>query len=93
MYDVKPNFNINVLKNELGETFHVVFKLKNLEDHYLGLSQLYMTWRNENELKQNNQSNQDRYKDIEYDILCNTKKHEAFLEIVYEVLQNFSIAE
>ena len=57
MYDVKPNFNINVLKNELGETFHVVFKLKNLEDHYLGLSQLYMTWRNENELKQNNQSN------------------------------------
>ena len=51
MYDVKPNFNINVLKNELGETFHVVFKLKNLEDHYLGLSQLYMTWRNENELK------------------------------------------
>ena len=50
--DVKLNPNIFVLKNELGEMrkrsrpcvirFHKVSKLKNLEQHYLRLLQLYM---------------------------------------------------
>ena len=43
-------------------------KLKRPEEHYLRLLQLYMPWRNENELKQDNQSYEDRYKEVEGDI-------------------------
>ena len=43
--------------------------------------QLYMTWRNEDELKQENQSG---------DILFNIKKHEPYFNIDYEELQNFN---
>ena len=53
------------------------------------LLQLYMSWRNENELKQDNQSYEDRYKEVKGDILCNIKKHEPYLDIHYEELQNF----
>ena len=70
--DVKLNPNIIVLKNELGEMwkgsrpsiicFHKVSKLKSPEEHYLRLLQLYMRWRNENELKQDKQSYEDKYK-------------------------------
>ena len=59
--DVKLNRNIIVLKIELGEMrkrsrhcvirFHKVSKLKSPEEHYLRLLQLYIPWRNENELK------------------------------------------
>ena len=94
--DVKLNPNIIVLKNELGEMqklsqpcvicFHKVSKLKSPEEHYLRLLQLYMPWRNENELKQANQSYEDRYKEVEGDILCNIKKHEPYLYMDYEEL-------
>ena len=87
--DVKLNPNIIVLKNELGEMwkgsrpsiicFHNVSKLKSPEEHYLRLLQLYMPWRNENELKQDNQSYEDRHKELEDDILWNIKKHEKLL--------------
>ena len=79
--DVKVNPNVTVSKNELGEMqkrsqpcvicFHKVSKLKSPEEYYLTLSQLCIPWRNENELKQDNQS-------YEVDILCNTKKQEPF---------------
>ena len=49
-------------------------KLKSPEGHYLRLLQLYIPWRNENELKQDNQSYEDRYKEVEGDILSNIKK-------------------
>ena len=72
--DVKLNPIIIVLKNELGEMrkrsrpcvirFHKVSKLKSPEEHYLRLLQLYMPWRNENELKQDNQSHENRYKEV-----------------------------
>ena len=73
-----------------------VFKvpeLKSPEGHYLRLLQLYMSWRNENELKQGNQSYEDRYKEVEDDILCNIKKHEPYLDINYEELQNFNFVQ
>ena len=94
------NPNIIVLKNELGEMlkrsrpcvihFHKVSTLKSSEGHYFRLLQLYMPWRNENELKQDNQSYEDRYKEVEGDILCNIKKHEPYLDINYEELQDFN---
>ena len=51
--------------------FHKVSKLKSPEEHYLILLQLYMPWRNENELKQGNRIYENRYKEVEGDMLCN----------------------
>ena len=45
-----------------------------------------MPWRNENELKQDNQSYEDRYKEVQGDILHNVKKDEPYLDINYEEL-------
>ena len=56
-------------------------ELKSPEEHYLILIQLYMPRRNENGSKQENQSYEDRYKEVEGDILCNIKKHELYLDI------------
>ena len=91
-----------VLKNELGEIwkacrsclirFHKVFKSKNSEKHYLRLLQLYMPCINKNELKQDNQSYEDRCEGFEGDILCNIKKHEPYL-VKHEELQNFSFVQ
>ena len=109
--DVKLNLNIIVLKNELGEMrkhsrprvvcFHKVSKLKSLEEHYFRLLQLYMPWRNENELKQDNQSYEDKYEEVEGDILCvcvcvcvcvciciYMYMYKPYLDINYEELQN-----
>ena len=52
-----------------------------------------MPWRNENELRQENQSCEDRYKEVEGNILCNIKKHEPYLDIDYEELQNFNFVQ
>ena len=70
--------------------FHKVSKLKNPEENYLRLLQLYMPWRNESDLKQDNKSYEDRYKEVEDDIMCNVTKHERYLDIDYEELENFS---
>ena len=48
-----------------------------------------MSWRNENELKQDNQSYEDRYKEVDTDILSNIKKHELYMDVDFEELQNF----
>ena len=97
--DVKPNPNIIVLKNELGEMrkhsrpcvirFHEVSKLNSPEDHYLRFLQLYMPWRNENVLTQDNRGYKERYKQVEVGIWCDMKKHEPYLAVDYEDLQNF----
>ena len=73
--------------------FHKVSKLKSPEEHHLRLLKLYMPWRNENELKKGSQSYEDRYKEVEGDILCNIKKHEPYLDINYEELQNFNFVQ
>ena len=49
-----------------------------------------MPKRNESELKQDNKSYKDRYKEVEVDIMCNVMKHEPYLDIDYEELKNFS---
>ena len=38
-------------------------------------------------------SYEDRYKEVKCDILCNIKKHEPYLEIHYEELQNFDFVQ
>ena len=49
-----------------------------------------MPCRNEIELKQDNKSYGDRYKEVEDDIMCNVTKHGSYLDIDYEELENFS---
>ena len=71
--------------------FHKVSKLKNPEEHYLRLLQLHMPWRNE--LKPYEKSYEDRYKEVEDDIMCNVTKHEPYLDIDYEELGNFSFVQ
>ena len=44
-------------------------------------------------LKIQTQSYEDRYKEVEGDILCNIKKHEPYLDIGYEELQNFNFVQ
>ena len=51
-----------------------------------------MPWGNENELKQDSHSYEDRYKEDEGDILCNIKK-QPYLDINYEELQNFNFVQ
>ena len=70
--------------------FHKVSELKSPEEHYSRLLQLHMPLRNENELKQDNRSYDDKYNEIGGDILCNIKKHEPYLDIDYEELENFN---
>ena len=40
-----------------------------------------MPWIDENKVKQDNLSYEDRYKEVEGDILYNMKKHEPYLNI------------
>ena len=49
-----------------------------------------MSQRNKSELKQDNKGYEDRYKEVEDDIMCNVTKHEPYLDIDYEELENFS---
>ena len=97
--DVEPNLNLIALKNKHGEmskcnrhcviSFHKGSKLKNPEEHYMRLLQLYMPCRNEVELKQD-KSYRDRYNEVEDDIMCNVTKHGSYLNIDYEEPENFS---
>ena len=49
-----------------------------------------MSQRNKSELKRDNKGYEDRYKEVEDDIMCNVTKHEPYLDIDYEELENFS---
>ena len=100
---MEPSTNVIVLKDELGEMrkrsrpcvmrYHKVTKTKDSEQYYLILLQLYMPWRNESQLKEDTQSYEDKYNEVESDILCNIKKHEPYLDIDYEELHNYDMSE
>ena len=68
--------------------FHKVCKLKSPEEHYLRRLQSYIPRENENELKQDNHSYEDRYKELAGDILCDIKK-QPYLDVDCEELQKF----
>ena len=44
-------------------------------------------------MKQDNQSHEDRCKEVEGDILCNIRKHKPYLDIDYEELQKFNYVQ
>ena len=55
--------------------------------------QLYEPRRNENDLKQDNQSYEDRYKEIECYILYDIKRHEPYFDIDYEEMWNINFVQ
>ena len=57
------------------------------EEHYLSLLQLYMPLGNEI----GNQCYEDRYKEVEGDILYNIKKHEPYLDIDHKEFRNYNL--
>ena len=88
----KPKSEIITLKNEMGKMrkrtrpcimrYHKVSKMKDPEMYYLILLQLYLPWRDENELKGNFSSYQEMYADVESDIKPNILKHDPYFEEV-----------
>ena len=98
----KINDNI-VLKNDFGEMrkrerpcvirFHKVTKMTNSEVYFLRLLQLYMPWRNEDELKGDYETYEDKYNEIESSIKPNLEKHEPYLDIDYDDLDNPYLSE
>ena len=76
--DVKVNPYVIVLRNGFGETwkcsrpwvihFQKVPQLKTWKKHCFRLLQLYMPWRNFNDLEQDSQSCEDRYKAVDGNI-------------------------
>ena len=71
---VPPNPNIVVLKNNLGEMrkrkrpcvirFHNMSILKSPEEYYLRILQLYLPWRDENDLKYDNGTYATKYEEV-----------------------------
>ena len=99
---VPPNPNIVVLKNNLGEMrkqnrpciirFHKISILKSPEEYYLRILQLYLPWRDENDLK-HNATYATKYGAVESDILDNIKRHEPYLHLDYDDLYNHQTLE
>ena len=63
-------------------------KLKNPELHYLRIVQLYLPWRNEDELKHQDGTYESKYKEVENEISVNIKRHEPYVDIDYEEIYN-----
>ena len=100
---VPLNPNCIVLKDNLGQMrkrsrpcvirFHKVSKLKNPESHYLRIVQLYLPWRNEDELKHEDGTYESKYKEVENEISVNRKRHEPYVDIDYEEIYNRDLQE
>ena len=58
------------------------------EAYYLRILQLYFPWRKERDLKNEIQTYEEKYHDVENHILSNLRKHEPNIEIDYEELSN-----
>ena len=101
--EVPLNPNCIVLKDNLGQMrkrskpcvirFHKVSKLKIPEGYYLRLVQLYLPWRNEDELKHEDGTYKSKYKEVENEILVNIKQHKPYVDIDYEDIYNCDIHE
>ena len=88
---VKKKKNDIVLKNNLGEMkkrtfpcvmrYHKGSKLKNPEHYYMTLLQLYLPWRNEDNLKDGCSSYQEKFDSVEPDIKPNIERHDCFYGI------------
>ena len=67
----------------------MIYHAKNSEQYYQRVLQLYMLCRNENELISNKQNCEEKFKEVEHLINSNIKRHEPFIHIEYDDLNNF----
>ena len=67
--------------------------MKCSEEFYLRILQLYMPWRDENELKEENETYEDRYNEVESSIADSIDRHEPFLDIDYEELHSYDLSD
>ena len=54
--------------------FHTISKLESLEEYYLKLLQLHMSWQDENQLKECHQSYEEKYMEVIYSKLNDAQK-------------------
>ena len=73
--------------------YHKVSKQSCPEMFYMKMLQLYMPWRVESHLKEDNWSYEDKFNEVESAILSNINMHEPYLDIDYEELNNYDILE
>ena len=88
--EVEPTSRIIVLKNELGKMkkrsrpcvmrYHKVTKLKDSEQYYMILLQLYMPWRNEDNIKGDCPTYGEKFSADELSIKPNILKHDPNFE-------------
>ena len=88
--DIQSKGEIITLKDEMGKMrkrkrpcvmrYHKVSKLKDSELYYFILLQLYLPWRNEDELKGNFSTYEERYSNVESIIRRNILKHDPYFE-------------
>ena len=68
--------------------WHKVSKIKDPEEYYLKLLQLYLPWRDESELKHVNGTYESKFLQIEYQIQEAIQKHQAYDDIDLDDLEN-----
>ena len=73
--------------------YHNVSMLKNSEQYCQKVLQLYMPWQNESELASNKQSYEEKLKEFDHLINSNIKKHEPFINIECDDLNNSLILD
>ena len=91
------------IKNGLGKMrkqsrscvirYHNVYMLKNSEQYYQRVLESYMSWQNENELVSNKQIYKEKFKKVEHLINGNIKRHEPFINITYDDLNDSFILD
>jgi len=95
------------LKNKMGKMkkrqrpcvmrYHKISKLKDSEQYFMTLLQLYMPWRNEDELKGNSSTYCKKYQDVLSSIQVNIKKHncdfEKYDDVNLDDVRHFSESE
>ena len=99
-----PDSNeIIVLRNDMGKMkkrsrpcvirWHNVSRMKNEEDYCMKMLQLFLPWRNENELKHQDDTYTSKYNEVEGDIRHIIEKHQQFEELDPDQLDNQSDTE
>ena len=88
--EVEPSKTKITLKNKLGDMrlrsrssvmrYHKVTKTSDSEQYYMILLQLYLSWRNEDELKGDGHTYEEKYGQVESIIMPNILKHEPCFE-------------
>ena len=86
--EVEHSSNVIVLKDELGKMrkrtrpcvmrYHKISKMKDPEQYHMKLLQLYMPWRDEDDIKGNSHSYEEKFDEVESSIKPNIVRHDPY---------------